>query len=166
MWASRTRYYLLAACLAAGLLACKDVQKERVYELQDVTVQQATAGKQNLKNDVEFLSVVYSDLFGRPITTEQINTLSTLYLSIGDRNMVIDMVIRDFLNEADVQIPAASVMRGDPAKFIEDTYKKFFVRRPTEYEKWYWVELIRKNETLKPDMVYYSFLTSKEYKYY
>ena len=55
--------------------------------------------------------------------------------SIGDKQVAHEIVLSNFMNKAGVIIPSDSLMRDDLDLFIEETYKRFFVRDITEAER-------------------------------
>jgi hypothetical protein len=57
-------------------------------------------------------------------------------------------------------------MRQDPEAFITETYKRFFVRVPTEAEKTYMINYINSHPEVTPEHVYYAFAISNEYYFY
>ncbi|MCS7073358.1 MAG: hypothetical protein NZ108_02715 [Bacteroidia bacterium] len=146
-----------------GLLSC---QQQTVYEVEPFTVQQPSASKLNLKSDQEFISIAYKDLFDAEIATNDLNTLMTAYASVGDKSVVIDRIIRNFLKRNGVKIPTKTQMRSNIPAFVEGTYKRFYGRKPTEMEAWYLTNFIQQDTTLSPQIIYYSFLTSDEYRFY
>lgn len=141
-------------------------EKTYLYEVAPVTVEQDGSNKNNLKSDFEFISIAYSDLFGTTISRDDLVDLSLAYSSFGDRKLVEDMIIRNFLNNPSVNIPTDTQMRNDIALFINDTYKKLFNRAPNEFESWYVVNLIENDTDITPEIIFYSFMTSNEYRYY
>lgn len=156
----------IALILLVFAWGCKETSKEYIYELKDVNIRQDQANKKFSKSDIEFISVVYSDLFNKTISTDEINKLLPLYTANGDKQTIMDMVIRTFLSNPNVVVPSSVDMRADVNRFVEESYKKFYLREPTAYERHYFTEMINKNQQITPAMVYYSFLTSKEYKFY
>lgn len=157
---------ILFLILIPLLFACKDPDPVFVYEVNEVEVNQAGLNKNNLKNDLEFISLAYSDIFGTTVTEQILNQLVTAYNSIGDKTLIADYIIKNMLNAPGAQIPSAQDMRSDVGLFINDTYKKFYVREPNEYERWYFSQLIDQDPDMTPELIYYSFLTSDEYRYY
>lgn len=160
----RKRIWMLAICVLA-LGSCK---KELIYtyEVNDVDVAQPGAVKPNVKSDLEVLSIAYSDLFGATIPSDELEALALSYQSFGDKAQVMDMVILNFLNDPNVQIPTDAAMRSDVEAFVDASYRKFFVREPSAFERWFVSDLIRKDAGLTPDLVYYAFMTSVEYRFY
>ncbi len=164
---------ILSACTFSLLLILPAVtscrkEKSYVYGVKDVTVSQEGSLKPNVKTTTEFISIAYADIFGTSISNADLVKLSTAYSSFGDRKLIEDMVIRNFLNRTTPppQVPAKASMTADVGKFVSDTYKKFYNRSPNEYEKWFVTNLIKSDTSVTPELVYYSFLTSNEYRYY
>lgn len=159
----RSIYFSLIAIL--WLSAC---QKEDVYlyEVDQVSVNQPGVNKANQKSDLEFLSLAYADLFGTTISADNLNIMVQAYASMGDKNLIADIIIRNLLNTPGARIPTDAEMRADVDGFISETYKKFYIREPGEYEVWYLKQLIEEDSDFSPEMIYYAFLTSDEYRYY
>jgi len=137
-----------------------------LYEVNPVEVNQAGVDKVNQKSDLEFLSLAYADLFETTISSTQLNVMAQAYESMGDKSLIADIIIRNLIEAPDAKVPTDAEMRADLDEFINDTYKKFFIRLPGEYESWYLKELITSDPDFSPEMVYYAFLTSDEYRYY
>jgi hypothetical protein len=136
------------------------------YEINDVVVTTNHNHKKNLKSDLQFISIMYSDLFNNSIPSNKLKNLTTAYNSFGDKNIIISKITHNFLLDPLASIPSNSEMRGNVIKFVDDTYRKFYVRTPSEAESWYLNNLINSNLELEPRDIYFSFLTSEEYKYY
>jgi hypothetical protein len=164
------RKYISHGILMAGLLLFLSSGCKReviyTYDVNDVDVHQPGATKPNVKSDLEVLSIAYSDLFGSSIPTDKLEALALSYQSFGDKRLVMEMVILNFLNDPSVQIPTDAAMRANIESFVDATYRKFFVREPSAFERWFVSDLIRKDATLTPDIVYYAFMTSVEYRFY
>ena len=144
----------------------QDREKVYVYEVNEVEVNQTGISKDNLKSDLEFLSLAYSDLFGRTITEDQLNAITIGYNALGDRALIADIIVRNMLNDPAAAVPTSQSMRSDLDQFIEDTYLKFYVREPGEYERWQLKQMIEGDSEITSEMIYYAFLTSDEYRYY
>lgn len=151
-----------------ALLVVSGCKKETffTYEVEDVDVSQPGAVKPNVKSDLEFISIAYTDLFGSTISPSQLQDLALAYQSLGDKRTAIDMIILNFLNESGLQIPSNTTMRADVDGFVEDTYRKFLVREPSAYEKWFVVNHIETDNGITPEMVWYAFMTCQEYRFY
>jgi hypothetical protein len=154
--------------LLGAMLGWSSCKKEVIYtyEVNDVDVAQPGATKPNVKSDLEVLSIAYSDLFGATIPSDELEALALTYQSFGDKRLVMDMVILNFLDDPNVQIPSDATMRSNVESFVDASYRKFFVREPSAFERWFVSDLIRKDAGLTPDLVYYAFMTSVEYRFY
>ena len=114
----------------------------------------------------EVISIAYTDLFGSTLSPDELSNLATAYQAFGDKRLVIDMIILNFLNEPNVQVPTDTEMRADIESFVREAYNRFFVRQPTAFEEWFVSDIIRDDATVTPELVYYAFMTSNEYRYY
>lgn len=159
------RLAILSLFVMTLIASCK---RENVYtyELNDVHISQEGAYKPNVKTDLEFISIAYTDLFGSTISSAELENMAKAYVSFGDKRLMIDMIILNWLNEPTVQVPTDADMRADIDGFVEATYQKFYIRQPTAFEKWYFIDKIEGDAGLSPDLVYYAFMTSNEYRYY
>ena len=149
-----------------ALCACKK-EKNVLYNLNDVTIEQNTSNKDHLKSNIEFISIAYSDIFGTIIPMSKLSDLTQTYNAFGDKYMIEAMVIKNFLNEPNNTIP--NIDRTSNASiqiFVNNIYKKLFNRNPDEYELWFVSDMIAKDTDLSAELVYYSLMTSNEYRYY
>ncbi len=161
------KFKILFLILAlSGIVSCKKKETDYIYGVNDVTVNQSGISKPNVKNTIEFISIAYSDLFGTTIGATELTELSLCYLAFGDKKFIEDLIIRNFLNKTGVIIPSQSTMTADVNAFVQTTYRKFYNRDPNEFEKWQVVNYINTTSNITPELVYYSFMTSDEYRYY
>jgi hypothetical protein len=153
--------YLLACILVLG--SC---QKETLwlYEVNTETIKLSEIDKEAVKKDLEFISFVHMDLFGKPIDSEELTQAVKCYAANGDKAMITDRLIRSYLNKSTLVVPTQTQLSIDPESFILETYKKFYHRSPSELELWYLKNYISTNTSVTPVMIYYAFLTSDEYK--
>ena len=70
------------------------------------------------------------------------------------------------MNKNGVIIPSDSVMRDNLDVFIEETYKRFFVRDITESEREFFISFFESHPYVSAEMVYMAFALSNEYQYY
>jgi hypothetical protein len=154
--------------MAFALLLGPGCKKEKIYtyEVEDVNVAQPGTAKPNVKSDLEVLSIAYSDLFGTSIPASELEVMAQSYQSFGDKRLVMDMVILNFLNDPNVVIPTDASMRSDIGAFVDGCYRKFYVREPSAFERWFVTDLITQDPGLTPDLIYYAFMTSAEYRFY
>jgi hypothetical protein len=141
-------------------------EKTFVYDVNTQTIETESGDKSNVKTTVEFISIAYSDLFGQSISQDKLSKLNIAYTSFGDKKLIEDRIIRNFLNDTNVVIPTDSQMHADIPLFITNSYKKFFNRNPDEFEKYYLVNLIQTDNNITAVNVYYSMMTATEYRYY
>ena len=148
------------------LVSCKK-EKKAVYGLNDVNISQNSANKDHLKSTTEFISIAYSDIFGTVITTDKLADLSTMYRAFGDKKLIEEMVIKNFLNESTIQIPQIDrTSEITIQNFVSNSYKKLFNRTPDEYELWFVTDMILKDDALIAELIYFSLMTANEYRYY
>jgi hypothetical protein len=158
-------YPILALLLIAALAACKK-ENVYIYDVNDMEVKQPDADKPNVKSTTEFISISYSDLFGDQISQGNLVNLQLAYAAFGDLKLIEEMIIKNFLNETGVQIPTQVEMAANVEQFVEDSYIKFYNRRPNEFEKWHLVNTINEDQSLTPELLWFAMMTSNEYRYY
>ncbi|WNJ17791.1 hypothetical protein [Pontibacter sp. G13] len=161
------RYSILLICLmATGFSACESTEPLYVYEVNEVSVGQAGADKENVKNELEFISLAYADLFGETLDQNRLNAMVQSYESLGDKTLIADILIRNMLNDPAADIPSNTTMRADIEGFIQALYLRLYLREPSAYEMWFLQAQIEQAPDLTPVAIYYAFLTSDEYRFY
>ncbi|HZG00568.1 MAG TPA: hypothetical protein VEY71_06170 [Chitinophagales bacterium] len=152
--------------------ACKkDVLQKRVYdnvlyEVNPVTLYATNANKTKQKTSLQFISILYTDLFNTSIPASKLNAMSEVTLSIGDKSIASNMILQKLLVEPGVQVPTNQEMRDNLDQFVADTYVRFYLRHPTPYEAHHVKKLIQDDAALTPEMVYAAFTQSNEYFFY
>lgn len=154
-----------AAVLTAGLASCRK-ENDALFEVNPVVLGGDNALKDKLKTNEQFVSILYTNLFQTGISSNRVFELNQCLDSIGDQELAREVLISNFFNDPGVQMPSVEDMNADIDAFIEDTYKRFFVRTPTEAEKTWVRNFIQSNPFLTPELVYFSFALSNEYLYY
>ena len=157
----RPLHFLFALFLLFG---CKE--KTYVYELTEQTVTPNNGVKTKAKSTEQFLNIAYANLYQTPLSPNELVRLSELIQSIGDKQLAYEMVIAKMMNDPAVNLPATDVMRADLSKFVGETYRRFYVRDPSEAERTWWVNYLETNTNLTAEEVYFSFATSNEYGFY
>ncbi len=154
--------------LAIALLAAVSCSKEKtyIYDVKNVDVTQANGNKGTAKTTTEFISIAYSDLFGTTIANADLLDMFVTYSSFGDKKLVEDRIIRTLIDRPGVQIPTNQAMRNDIGLFVTNSYKKLFNRAPNAFENYFVTSKIQSDTAITPAMLYYSFMTSNEYRYY
>lgn len=156
---------LLATATAAALASCKK-DYEGLYELNEVTLVDSAADKTRLKTNEQFISILFTNLFQTGISTDIVFELNQCFLSIGDQELAREVLISNLFNTPNVQLPSNEEMLANLDAFVEETYKRFFVRYPSEGEKTWVKNFISGNPYMSPELVYFSFALSNEYQYY
>jgi len=157
---------LLIAILNLGLLPSCNKDKNIIYDVNDVNVNRPEGNKDYVKSLAEFISIAYTDLFETSISQAQLQTLAVPYSGFGDLKLIEDMIIKNFLNDANVIVPTSTAMRANVDQFLMETYQKFLNRNPNEFELWHMKNVIDENAEITPELVYYAIMTSNEYRYY
>ncbi len=160
------RKILITICAVIFLFSSCKKEKSYLYDVNSVVVTQPGGAKPNLKNTEEFVSIAYSDLFGIGISHTDLLKINLAYAAFGDKKLIEDMIIKNFLNDTGIVIPTSAAMRADVPAFTIASYKKFFNREPNSFETWFVGNAINADTTITPVLVYYSFMTSNEYRYY
>ncbi len=154
------------ALAAAAVASCKKVDKEGLFELNNVQLYSSAAEKEKLKSNQQFISILHTSLFQLAMSSGEVFELDQAFQSIGDKDIAREVLISNFFNETGVEMPTAAEMNADLDAFIEDSYKRFFVRTPNEAEKTWINNFITSNPQLTPEHIYFAFAISNEYQYY
>lgn len=151
--------------MAVAFTGCKK-EDDLIYGVEETLVVPPNANKNKLKTEAQYLAILYANLFQKALSANQAVELADIIESIGDKELAHEVIISNFMNMSDLKLPANDEMRADIDGFIEDTYKRFFVRPPSELEKTYFRNYIESNENVTPELVYFSFALSDEYLFY
>ena len=157
----KVRPAALLLCLTLFVFSCKKKQ-EYIYEVNDETINAAGVQKPNVKSNTEFISIAHTDVMGTTVSAGNLNELKTQYLAFGDKGVVEDLIIRNFMNKSGNTIPTS--IGSDKKAFVTNAYKKVYNRVPNEYEIYYLTDLLNKNSSITAEMFYYSLMTSNEYR--
>ena len=142
-------------------------QKEKYsYGLTSVDILQPSANKNKLKTAEQYVAVLYVNFFQKAISTKELVELERLIRSVGDKRLIYELIISNFLNSPEVILPTDSEMRVDLDLFLEETYRRFYVREATQIELNYYKNYLEKNSTVNPEMVYFAFAISDEFFFY
>ena len=163
----------VCAALMFSSVGCKkDVEITRnydynvIYEVDTTWLYQSSADKTKQKTSDQYISILYSDLHQKSIPGNDLDEITQLSIAVGDKQVVNEFLLGNYMNSGNVIIPTDSEMRLDIEKFILDTYKRFYLRKPTELEKEYLVNLIEGDNSITPDIVFTAFSLSNEYLFY
>jgi len=170
------RHSILLLLLAAlpFLESCKKEQEviqnvtydNTLYDVDTLSLYESNLDKSKQKTGSQYISILYSDLFDRTISSNELLNLSELQLSIGDKQLANELIISSGTNQPDVIMPTDQEMRANVDRFVENTYVRFYLRKPTKYEKHALREMIINDPGLTPELIYTAFATSNEYLFY
>ena len=145
------------------IFSCK---KDDIYDVNQINATSYNANKNKLKTTHQYISIVYANLFQQALSANELVEISRCIESIGDKQVAHEIVLSNFMNKEGVIIPSDSVMREDLDLFIEETYKRFYVRDITEAEREFFINFFENNQNVSAEMVYMAFALSNEYQYY
>jgi hypothetical protein len=147
-------------------VSCKKVIDPDQYEVKEVKLYSSISEKDKLKSQEQFVSILYTNLFQQTLSGNKLVQINNCLESIGDKELGREVLISNFMNKPNVQLPSDSIMRANPRNFVLDTYERFFVRIPSEAEVAWMTNFIEANPQLSTELVYFAFALSNEYLYY
>ncbi len=152
--------------ILVSVLLISSCVKEDVYELNEVLANSYNANKNKLKSSNQFISILHANLFQKALSANELVEISRCIESIGDKEVAHEIILSNFMNKEGVIIPSDSLMRDDLNVFIEESYKRFFVRDITEAEREFFLSFFESHPNVSAEMVYMAFSLSNEYQYY
>jgi|TARA_B110000908_G_scaffold33192_1_gene39668 hypothetical protein len=152
--------------ILVSVLLLSSCVKDDVYELNEVHATSYNANKNKLKSSNQFISILHANLFQKALSANELVEISRCIESIGDKEVAHEIVLSNFMNKEGVIIPSDSLMRDDLNVFIEESYKRFFVRDITEAEREFFLSFFESHPNVSAEMVYMAFSLSNEYQYY
>jgi len=141
-------------------------QKDDLYDINTEDIQLPNAGKTKLKTEDQYIAILYANLFQTAISPSELVDINKCIESIGDKELVHEVIISNFMNKPDVIIPPDSLMQANVDSFMVQTYERFLVREMTEAERTYWNVYINSTPQVTPELIYFSFALSNEYMFY
>jgi len=159
------RSFKLLLIVMAFLVSCNK-KVDVSYKIEDISVYETKAHKQKAKNEAEYISILYTNLFQEAISPSTLYQAQIVLYSIGDQNVAKEMLLSNYFNRTDFKIPTEQYMRSNIEGFVIETYKRFLLRTPSEAEKTYFIRYITNNKDVTVEMVYSAFAASDEYGYY
>jgi hypothetical protein len=159
----RNAIIFIAALFVISFSSC---EKDKLYEVNEETILPPNANKTKLKTDQQYIAILYANLFQTALSSDDLFEASECIQSVGDKDLVHEVLISNYMNKPDVILPTNQEMRADIDAFITETYNRFLVRNPTEAERQYFKNYINTHPNVRPELVYFSFALSNEYQYY
>jgi hypothetical protein len=158
------KYILFILIFSFCFSACKE--EDLVYDINQLQSRSYNANKNKLKSISQYISIVYANLFQQALSSNELVEITRCIESIGDKEVAHEIILSNFMNSQDVILPSDSLMRADLDIFLEDTYKRFYVRDITEAEREFFLNFLNSNPNVSAEMVYMSFALSNEYQFY
>ena len=155
---------LLFFCFSVLFSSCK--KDDIIYDVNSVNSTSYNANKNKLKTIPQYISILYANLFQKALSANELVEITNCIESIGDKEVAHEIVLSNFMNKSGVTLPSDSVMRVDINAFIEQTYKRFYVRDLTEAEREFFVNFFESHPDVSVEMVYFAFSLSNEYQFY
>jgi hypothetical protein len=152
--------------LAAAFSSCKKQEVETLYEVNQEAVEGDNLDKFKTKSAKQYISILFTDLHKKGIPINRVVQTERVIQSFGDKSLVNEIIISNYMNSPDVVLPSDSFMRNNLDEFIMDTYRKFYLRIPSEMEKTFFRNFIESNPNVTVELVYTAFASSDEYLFY
>jgi hypothetical protein len=155
---------LLFFCFSVLISSCK--KDDIIYDVNQVNATSYNANKNKLKTIPQYISILYANLFQKALSANELVEITNCIESIGDKEVAHEIVLSNFMNQSGVTLPSDSLMRADLNAFIEQTYKRFYVRDLTEAEREFFLNFFASHPDVSVEMVYFAFSLSNEYQFY
>jgi hypothetical protein len=170
MQASRFLYLisftlLVAACTKEEKIIENVNYDNTIFNINNQVIYSSAAEKNKQKNSTQYISILYADLYQSAIPSKSLNDIVQLNLAGGDKQVNNELVVFNALNSGAV-IPTKAQMNADLDQFIDDTYVRFYLRKPTELERYYLTNIIQSDTAYSPEVIYTAFALSNEYLFY
>lgn len=160
---------VLTALMLFGLSfsSCKKKSAAQYdYGVNTVDVLPNNINKTRLKTTDQYVAILYANLFQKALSSNELFTISNCFESVGDQILARQILIANLMKKTGVIIPTDVQMKADLPLFIENTYIRFYVRKPTQTEKEYLKQMILGDPNISAELVYFAFALSNEYMYY
>jgi hypothetical protein len=162
---NKLKYFGLAL-LASFLFSSCEKEVIATFDVNAVDALDESLIKNKTKNTKQYTSILYTTLFQEAISVSQLAKTERVVDAFGDKGLIKEVIISNYMNEPEVELPSDSFMRANPDEFIIQTYKTFYLRIPTEIEKSFFRNYIEANPNVTAEHVYISFASSDEYSFY
>lgn len=157
----------IGLCLTLGLMLVSCTKEKRVkYEVVNQTANDIIINKSKAKTETQFISILYANLFQQALPINELIATQNVIQSVGDRALVYEIILSNYMNQNGTVLPTTAEMKANPEQFIIDTYKRFYLRIPSELEKSFFLNYFESTPNVTPELVYTSFAASDEYLFY
>jgi hypothetical protein len=155
----------LIAVIFTASISCNK-ERDVIYGVNEVPAIPANAEKNKLKSPAQYLAILHANLFQQALSSGEMVELTDVIEAFGDKSLIHEVIISNFMNKPGVILPPDSLMRANLDSFIVETYTRFFVRPPSELEKEYFRNYLQSHENVTPELVYMAFSLADEYQFY
>ena len=161
-------FIIITSCTREEQIIADITIENVIFGINDIPVYSSNVEKKKQKTSAQYLSTSYSDLYQSTISSNDLVNLSAILRASGDKIMMSELIINNFLNDQVVQgfLPTQAEMNNDLDNFIKNTYLRFYLREPSELEKYQLKNLIQQDTEITPEMIYLAFASSNEYWFY
>lgn len=155
---------MLLLAIFFTISSCK--KDDPIYDINQIQSHSYNANKNKLKTPSQYISILYANLFQQALSANELVEITRCIQSVGDKSLVHEVIVSNFMNKEGVIIPSDSLMRADLNAYIVEVYKRFYVRDITEAEREYFLNFFELNPNVSSEMVYTAFSLSNEYQFY
>lgn len=162
-------FKLLILLSALVSIAACNKNENKVYEVKNTPSYGDNLNKNKAKSNIEYHSILTTNLFQKPSSVNELTRTDRVIQSFGDKALINEVIIGNYMNTNSVRLPSRKRMVDSTDLFIEETYVRFFIRKPTEAERtWFrnYINANKSNPNFKPELVYTAFAASDEYFFY
>jgi hypothetical protein len=149
-----------------GILGQSCNKTEYVYGIEDQLIKPINSEKNKPKTSMQYISILYTNLFRKPMSPNELLDAQRAIESIGDKQIAYDILVSKMIRNPEVLIPSDEEMRENPEKFIRNLYTRFLIRQPTEAELNWMRNYLFKNPKVTAEQFYFAFATSNEHFHY
>src|SRR6185436_5460130 len=113
------RFLSLSLLLSIILCSCKKevlqkvIYDNTIYAVSPGNLYLSNADKTKQKSSDQFVSILYSNLTNQTIPADDLNHISEVTYSLGDKGLVNTMLLENFLNAPQIELPSLQEMRSD-----------------------------------------------------
>ena len=158
------KLFIILLAIIFSFTSCK--KEDSIYEVNQIQSAAYNANKNKLKSPSQYISILYANLFQKALSANELVEITRCIEAIGDKEVAHEIILSNFMNKADVTLPSDSLMRSDLDTFLEETYKRFYVRDITEAEREFFLKFFESHPDVSAEMVYTAFALSNEYQFY
>ncbi len=159
-------FLAFSSCKKETTVINQPVVDNYIYGVTGENLYQSNVEKNKQKTSEQYISILYANLFQTSVPQSDLVELAELRVSIGDKQAADELILNNFVNSGSVMIPTDNEMRADLDRFIEETYLRFFLRKPNAYEIFELKKEIEDDAEMTPGLIYQAFALSNEYKFY